>query len=434
MTTPATAAPLRAPALLGPVNLLLLLAVADTFGGLFQAYFPATLLLRGALVVYFIAYVLSMARTHLATRLGWLVVLGFFVVKLLIDYLLQVDERVLSVEGGATLRLLYFPLLLAFLLDQRARGLLGHAAVGRALLAYGWLIIASLFIGELSGLGGTIGGRGADMDGGKGFMIGANEVGLMLILTAPFVGAHLVRRSGNLFLGGVVTLLLYGVAGVYVFTKSSLISALVAAFAVYRAFMARGSLARRGMWVALLAALLFAVRLVIDNLDAIEAFALGTFFSSLFNDGLIAFLFRGRQNYISAIFPQLLDHAHNAAIFLFGAGELFVRDISVRPLGLLAGEGTTFEMDFFDLFACYGAIGSALYLGLVAHLLHKAGPVKFPLEIKLALFAIFAHAFMAGHVLFSPQVTTLLALVLLYFHQPDTGAAARPVIGNVHVD
>ena len=435
MNTLATALPVRSRALLGPENLLLLLALADTFGGLFQAYFPATLLLRGALVMYFLAYVFSTARTHIGTRLAWLVVLGFFVVKLLIDYLLLVDERVLSIEGGATLRLLYFPLLLAFLLDQRGRGLLCHAAVRNALLTYGWLMLASLFIGELSGLGGSIGGRGTDIAAGKGFMIGANEVGLMLILTAPFVGAHLVRRSGNLFIGGVATLLLYGAAGVYVFTKSSLIATLVAAFAVYRGFMARGPLARTGVRVGLLVALLFALRVVIDNLAAIEAFALGTFFQSLFNEGVISFLFRGRQGYISAIFPQLLDHVHNAGIFLFGAGELYVREISVQPLGLLAGEGTTFEMDFFDLFACYGLAGSAMYLGLVAHLVRKAGPIKFPLEMKLALFGIFAHAFMAGHVLFSPQVTTLLALVLLYFHRPDSGGAApRPVIGNVNVN
>jgi hypothetical protein len=53
-------------------------------------------------------------------------------------------------------------------------------------------------------------------------------------------------------------------------------------------------------------------------------------------------------------------------------------------------------------------------------MIRRAGPKRMPLDIKIAIFCVLAHAFMAGHVLFSPQVTTLLALILLYYRDDRT--------------
>jgi hypothetical protein len=169
------------------------------------------------------------------------------------------------------------------------------------------------------------------------------------------------------------------------------------------------------LWIGLLSLGIFIVVLIYRNLEVIREFALNTFFSALLDDGFVSFLFRGRKNYITAIYPQLLNHPLNWLYLLFGAGEFNIRAMSVVPLSLMPGQGTTFEMDFFDVFGAYGLVGFLLYAGLVGGLLRQAGPRKAPIEASVAVFCVLAHSFLAGHVLFSPQVTTLLALVLLYW-------------------
>lgn len=420
---------LRQP-LFSPVAVICIIAFADTFGGLVQGIFPATLLLRSCMVLFLVVYVLGLSTARVGVKLLWFAVVGYFLTRMLIDYFIALDERVLSVEGGGTLKLLYFPLFYAYLFGQIERGRMTRYDLRKCMVVYGWLILASLLSGHVTGLGGVIEGRGADMEGGKGFMIGANEVGLMLILTAPFIGAEMIRRSRSVVVGALAQLAAFGLAGVYVFTKSSLIATLVSGFSVYRAFVNRGRGARILIWAVIAAVVLVLVRAIYANIEAIEAFALGTFFSALLNDGVVAFLFRGRQDYIAAIYPQLLNHGMNWLFFLFGAGEFFMRQVSVAPLMLAPGEGTTFEMDFFDVLGAYGLVGFALYALIVRTLLRESGPRRFPAEIMAALVGVIGHSFMAGHVLFSPQVTTLLALVLLYYRVPegarDGGAPPLP--------
>jgi hypothetical protein len=409
--------------LMSTAAILYLLALADTFGGLVQGVFPASLLLRTIMIGFLLVYVFRLPSKRTGTQLLWFALIGYFLAKVMINYFIALDERVLSIEGGATLKLIYFPLLYAFLHDQLEKGRMTRAQLHSCILVYGWLILVSLMLGEVTGLGGVIGGRGAEVDAGKGFMIGANEVGLMLLLTSPFVGADMMRRTRSVVVGGLAQLLVYGVAGIYVFTKSSLVAAFVSAFSVYRSFVSRGKGARTLLWMSLLGLCVFLIMLIYDNIDAIEAFALGTFFSTLLDGNIVAFLFRGRQDYISAISPQLLDTPLSWLYLLFGSGEFYMREVSVTPLMLMPGEGTTFEMDFFDVFGAYGMVGSVLYVCVVGVLLRQAGPRKIPIEISVAIFCVMIHSFMAGHVLFSPQVTTLLALVLLYYRAPGRRAA-----------
>lgn len=412
----------------GAQNLVWCMALADTFGGLVQDFFPLTMLLRGCLCCYFAMYAVALARSSLATKMLWVGVITFFLGRVLIDYVILGDEKGLSMEVGSSLRLLYFPLLYGYMRDQLERGWLVADDLRDGLLTYGWMVLASLFIGEISGLGGVIGGRGTNIDGGKGFMIGANEVGLLLLLTAPFVVRHCLQMTNNILIAAGIALGLYLAGGMYVFTKSSLIASVVAMFAVYRMCVERSGTARGIARAFLLAGLLFGCYLIWKNLDVIEAFANGTFFAALLNEGVISFLFRGRQDYIDAIVPQLIDHSFNWLILVFGAGEYYARNLSLAPLGLSPGEGSLFEMDFFDLFVAYGVAGTLCYAALLRPIFKRAWSVKFPPEILVALIGTLAHAFMAGHVLFSPQVTTLVTLVLLQYSLPrKAGASVRPV-------
>lgn len=405
--------------MLSPMTPIGVIAIADTFGGLLQDIFPASLFLRTAMVIFLIIYILGPAPQRQDFRILWLVLMGYLLTRVTVDCFVFQDLQVLSLEISSTLKLLYFPLLFTYLYNEIAKGKIGVSDIRWLLSLYGWLILSSLILGYVTGLGGTIGGRGVEIEGGKGFMTGANEVGLMLLLTAPFVGGDMMRLFRSTWLGGLAQLIVYAVAGWYVFTKSSLVAALTSAFSVYRAFVKLGRYAKWLVRIFLLAAGMYLVVHLLKSLEAILAFALDTFFAALLNDGLVSFLFRGRQDYISAIYPQLVEHDLGVLFFLFGAGEFFVRELSIGPLMLNLGEGTTFEMDLFDLFAAYGLCGVLLFSTVITTMLRKAGPYRIPLDIKVAIICVLLHAFMAGHVLFSPQVTTLLALVLLYFRDRD---------------
>jgi hypothetical protein len=401
--------------LVAPVVLVGVIAIADTFGGILQDTFPATLLLRAVMVGFLIIHILLSASQRQEFRILWVAVIGYFITRVILDCFIFQDFKVLSLEVSATLKLLYFPLLFAYLHSQILKGRMCKGDIHRLLSLYGWLILASLAFGSVTGLGGTIGGRGVNLEGGKGFMIGANEVGLMLILTAPFVGAGMMRLLRSTWLGGFAQLIVYAFAGWHVFTKSSLIAVLTSAFSAYRTVVKLGRQARWSIRILTLSIGIYLVVKILGSLEAIQAFASSTFFSAALNDGVVAFLFRGRQDYISAIYPQLVNHDLSGLFLLFGAGEFYIRELSIGPLMLAQGEGTTFEMDLFDLMGAYGVVGVLLFGVVVTTVLRKAGPYQIPLDVKIAIIGVMVHAFMAGHVLFSPQVTTLLALVLLYF-------------------
>ena len=145
-----------------------------------------------------------------------------------------------------------------------------------------------------------------------------------------------------------------------------------------------------------------------------------TFFSSLLQNNYTDFLFRGRISYIEAIYYPLVSSCYNWFYFMFGAGEHIIRQISEIPLLLSKGKGSTFEMDLFDLLGFYGVIGAVGYIACIYMCFVNLQP-KFPFIIKLSLFCTLLHSLLAGHVVFSPQVTTILVLITaLYSNKYDT--------------
>jgi len=204
-------------------HLIALMTLVDTFGGALQNVLPASLLLRAGLVILLLVHLLYAKARQPKMLILWCVILGYFALRLFVDFFLLLDQRVVSMEAGSTMKLLYFPLLYTYFSDGIESGDVTAEQMRRGVLWYGWLVIISLVLGKVTGLGSAIGGRGTDIEGGKGFMIGANEVGVMLVLTAPFVLADLLSRLRSVLLASVLELVIYAAAGVYVFTKSSLI-------------------------------------------------------------------------------------------------------------------------------------------------------------------------------------------------------------------
>lgn len=396
-------------------------ALADTFGGAVQGVFPAALLVRGLLILLFLGWALESRSVSPDFRRLVIASLLYFCAFFFLHFLLGFNSAAVTLEVSATLRLLYGPLLACYLGACMLAGLLRAEDARRVILIYGWLILLSLLLGQLTGLGGSIGGRG--VEAGKGFMIGANEVGLMLLLTCPIVVGDLHNRLRQPALVAALSLLAYGWAATHVFTKSSLFTPVICAATLLAICQRIGGWTARISYLTLIAATAGIALVVLSRLDEIMVLVQSTFFRSLFDDGLVAFLFRGRQDYIDAIYPQLADHELNTLLWTFGAGEFHVRAISEAPLLLARGEGTTFEMDGFDLLACYGIAGTALYFLLLYRGMASIAQQRLAWPLRLAVAGVLIHAFMAGHVVFSPQVMTLLLLLVAASTAPALRAA-----------
>jgi hypothetical protein len=335
----------------------------------------------------------------------------------------------LAIELSSILRLMYFPVLLLVMQVVAMEGYVSKDKVHSTLIYFGILIIASLVLGEVSGLGGSIAGRGVDVEGKKGFMIGANEVGLMLLLTAPYTMFCFQRYYPFRFFPHLSSLAVYTAAGLLVFTKSSLIAPVVTLVGwLSFGFSNRNKLKRWLFFIFVCITALALVNFVMGRIGDIVEFAMKTFMATLVNDGLVNFLFRGRETYIDAIFPQLVNNEFNFLIVLFGAGEYYIRTISVSPLMREVGEGSMFEMDMFDLLGSVGIVGTFFYISLIFILVKNIKPKNFLFVTKFALVLSIAHSFMAGHVLFSPQVTTIIALILLL--HSDKVRSVSPVKGS----
>jgi hypothetical protein len=308
---------------------------------------------------------------------------------------------------------LLFPLLLIFFINYCFKfGILTKEKIKKVLHLYTLLIPLSLIIGFLTGFGGEIAKRGTLMDGTKGFMIGANEVGLMLLLTSSFLGSFLINFIKYQVFNSIVSVILYSVCGIMVFTKSSIISVFVNLLSECLRTFKIYNKKTVSFFVTLLVVILFF--LIISLKDSIIELGNQTFFSSLLQNNYLDFLFRGRISYVEAIYFPLVSSCYNWFYFLFGAGEFIIRHTSEIPLQLAHGKGSTFEMDLFDLFGFYGVFGTVCYITCTSFCFFNLKP-KFPLYIKICLFCTLIHSLLAGHVVFSPQVTTIVVLITSFY-------------------
>ncbi|WP_159568091.1 O-antigen ligase family protein [Limnobacter sp. 130] len=264
-------------------------------------------------------------------------------------------------------------------------------------------------------MGTDIAGRGTDISGNRGFMIGANEVGLMLLLTAPSVMVWIGGLKVLYKIKNFIALAIYCVSAIIVLTKSSIASILIP---IANWLLHSGkNRASSGLLISVkltsLSVLLIVLLIAYGN--EIETILGKTFLSSLIDGNMLGFIFRGRSDYYEAILPGLINHDFNSIIILFGAGEGLIRSLSMAPLGRSASDATMFEMDALDLFWAYGWIGFFLYLTLIYYLIRKAKLSKLTPLHSFAIALTLIHSVLAGHVIFSPQVSTLIAFTLMLY-------------------
>ena len=260
-------------------------------------------------------------------------------------------------------------------------------------------IFLSLILGHLTGLGDTIGSRGA-IEGLGGFFIGKNEIGIILIMVVIFaywIKDHISRIE--LFFIMFCTMVL----GIAVFTKSAMIASLIAFIfldsKIIKTFL-------------IVASLIAVIRLFPKIMGLIDFLYNETFFSAI-EDGIIEFLFRGRTRYIDAFFNGLDFRFDQIIELLFiGFGNHFISHQIINNYAIFNGAiFKDFEMDYLDLFFGFGLLFTLFYTFYLIKLLIRIGKYS-NWKISFLLLLIVLHAIMAGHVFFSTQV---INMVIIFF-------------------
>lgn len=246
----------------------------------------------------------------------------------------------------------------------------------------------------------------------KGFFKGTNEIGLLLII----ILIYLFFLKDNLKKKEIFSILsLNIICGYFVFTKSSLVASFVAFFLMFYFF--RGF---RYICVCLLFFLSFvsffketaltkAIKNILDN----------SIYFKMLSSSFVHFIFNSREIYFQSFFNHFEFNVLSFFHLMFtGLGDYGV--ISCILPGLSWIEETninvvgraSFEMDFFDLFFGYGVLFTCIYLYYIYRYLYVVGRNSFFI-VKLLFLFILVHSALAGHVLYSTQITG--PLVFLYF-------------------
>lgn len=278
-------------------------------------------------------------------------------------------------------------------------------------------IFLSLVLGKVTNLGNRIGSRGA-IDGLGGFFIGANEIGIIMIIVIIYI-YWLINQLSKM--EAYTLLFIFSILGCLVFTKSSIIAALIA----------MGILITHSKAFRIFFILIFSLILLYYSTKIIKAYNFlknNTFFSDAFTN-IFAFIFRGRQNYFSAFFLNLeITRLKIIELIFIGFGShtitgqltsniWFFRDAPFKDL----------EMDFFDLFFSLGLLFTLYYFYYVTRFfitIYKNSNLK----VGALLFLILLHAFLAGHVFFSTQCINILILFYFFVRHNPQDKLGNPIL------
>lgn len=380
--------------------------LADCFGALTSSFFSLSQIVRAIVFILSIFFIFTSSATNYSYKIICLFVLSISIALTYFHFVFHGAIESVFMELETTLKLLYFPIVMSalyILINNRDR-IFSKGVIEKLLVFYGFLVVLSILIGDMTGLGGVISGRGTLIEASKGFLIGANEVGLMLILLFPFLHDWSKGLKKMSFFGQLLVTSAFFYSALTVLTKSSLATLVV----IFQKWYSQARLISKLFYILIFVSL--PTYFLIRFWDAVSTFLSSTFFNTLLEGDYIGFIFRGRQSYIDAIGNTSIEHGFSFLFPLFGMGEYLMRKISEVPLLLEPGKGSTFEMDFFDLIGFYG-VCSIVYFYFILKTLNFIQYSNRNNKYLFSCFLVMIHSVLAGHVIFSPQVTVLVACI-----------------------
>lgn len=384
-------------------SFLYIFPVVDAYALVLNKVAPFTIYSK--IFVYFAFFIGLLTSKRIAAN-RWMYVIAIHILGFVSIVLTSwSDSGAFWFSAGSLIRLL-FPLVLFVTLNLHQHKLRINCT--RYTIFIASIYLSSILLGTFTGTGGVIHGRGTLFVAQKGFFIGANEVGLILIILVAFV----FIREASLGKTSTIIYSLVALCGILVFTKSSLFASVVVVFCFFR----------KHKVLSILTIIIFLFFLAI-NTDSVHSSLIKILEESFFvnaRQGLEVFLFRGRQTYVEGFFKYGLSKRDFFSTLTFGLGEYEVARRVAVNIGIPVGERSTFEMDFLDLFFSLGLFVSAVYTSIIYKYLLQLRKMKpRSMFLRFLFFSIFVHSMLAGHVLFSPQVTSLICVFLFCLGQRE---------------
>ena len=271
-------------------------------------------------------------------------------------------------------------------------------------------IYLSLFLGKLTGVGTKSIRFG--MNNFEGFFKGANEIGILLIIILIYLYFLRSMISEIEFFFILCANILFGY---FVFTKSAFM-------AIFFSFL---YLNLHFKYIRRFGIIVFGSLVVLSlNIDTVltkilREVLMKSEYIKVLSTSFIHFIFNSREIYFISFFNHFdLTFLSFLWLCFIGLGDYGVIQCILPGLSWIAESDikvvgrASFEMDFFDLFFGYGFIFTLIYISCLYKYIkivsHSGG-----VFVTILLFSIIGHSFLAGHVLFSTQITG--PLMILYF-------------------
>lgn len=367
------------------------------------AYFGAVNSL-GKLVFFFMLFYL-LINNYMFPR-GFFFILFFLIFALVLNYF--IDPLSISLNFKALIRI-FNPFLFFMCLSHVKKQCFSRNLFLTFFRVFYISTYLSLFLGKITGIGLNYRlGR----DAFAGFFLGANAIGIMLII----IQIYLLFLYPVIYRFEIFVILICNIIfGYYVFTKSSLVAAFFAFVFLHLFFKSIRRISILIFIYVLIVSIFkdtFFKRILYEILE-------NSAYINILTSNFIHFLFNSREIYFESFFNHLdLNIFSFLQLFIIGFGDYGVVERILPGLDWITETNinlvgrATFEMDFFDLFFCHGAMFTILYgLYLIKY-------IKFMVKrggfwVTLLLISLLIHSFLAGHVLHATSATGVL--IFLYF-------------------
>lgn len=261
---------------------------------------------------------------------------------------------------------------------------------------YSWFFPISLIVPKLFNIG------YATYDGGignKGFYYAGNEISIVMII---ILMVEVVKYKNSKSKANLLNFLLGIISVLYLGTKSVYISLLV--FIVVALYSKQNINKKILNFAFITPAIFFGGWYVINNVAFVTRNLETLIWKySVSSTGIINFLLSGREIQLSN--ARKLVYSENILQKIFWGIGSNTAENELRVL---------IEMDLFDLFIRFGIVVSIIIIGFYIKYIKRVMQSRQLLCI-IGISLVYGASFFAGHMLFSPMVSIVLAILLLKF-------------------
>lgn len=355
---------------------------------------------------FFLIYLFALSMKYFDKKVfGYCFLVGiYFGVFLLLQYFTK-GSSFLMLEAQNLFRTFYFPFVFSFLILLERKEVFKLKSNYLVMILFLYLFF--LVVPTLTGLG--FDSYAHSKSGNIGWFYSTNEIGGILAILGPFLLVYLKKQN---WMVRIFSLLFY-LMGIFVLgTKVPMLAFAIMILFFLGVFFKK--LFQKREWKKI------AIGGVCSILCAI-LFSFAVVQSSFYKNIQIHLDFLGIHQVSDLFTFHHIDHFifSERLSFLLDTHAIyqsssFVSKVFGMGIGVSTLDGASsmkmIEMDYFDVFYHYGILGTILFI-LPFFLFFKKR--RYQMDEVISIFLILLLALFSGHILVSPSVSVLVALVLI---------------------